>query len=420
MSDARDHYLPLRRADLVALCAADPRLPDGDRAAFQDFARILQSVFHYEYHARLEELKQSHAPFDPDRDAVEVAEPDAAELEQRQTELFSGLAALLHAANYESIPQAMLASSLRGESLFRVRLAIDFDDFAQLLLYRRGATERRETIRSWGGLRKRQVVFVEYHRVVLLLRFRDADHFAARGRKRLPFAPGTTVLKLFRSVPAADLEMLFPNTEVRMKPVDMLMIGVPAIVSGVAVLVNKLLGTLLLVGALLAFWLGLRREEVVLDQTKLVALGVGLATLGGYVWQQVGRFRTRKIRFLKALTENLYFKSLDNNAGVLHRLLDDAEEEETKEALLAYWFLLTAAQPLTGNEVDRGVEAWLAQRGVDVDFDIADAATKLVRLGLVARDGDRWRALSLAQAKAALDRAWDGYFAFNGPGPAPA
>jgi len=76
---------------------------------------------------------------------------------------------------------------------------------------------------------------------------------------------------------------------VRMKPIDMLLIGVPAAVGGVVVLVTKLLGTLLLLGSLFAFWLGLRDDEVVLDQTALIALAVGTGTLAVFVWKQVHR-----------------------------------------------------------------------------------------------------------------------------------
>ena len=36
---------------------------------------------------------------------------------------------------------------------------------------------------------------------------------------------------------------------------------------------------------------------------------------------------------METLTRNLYFKNLDNNAGVFHRLANDAEEEESKEAI---------------------------------------------------------------------------------------
>ena len=49
---------------------------------------------------------------------------------------------------------------------------------------------------------------------------------------------------------------------------------------------------------------------------------------------------------MKALSDNLYFKNLDNNAGVFYHLIDAAEEEEFKEAVLAYYFLLTAKDPV--------------------------------------------------------------------------
>lgn len=411
MADLRESFLPLRKRALVELCAADERLAAADRPAFRDFCRILESVFHFEFHARLERLKHCHAPFDPDADTVTLEELSPAELEQRRAELITGLEDLLRSANYERISESTLQASLHGESLFKVRLAIDFDDFEEMLLFRRGRSEREETVHALGGLRKRTVRFLNFSRVVLLVRFRPAEHFAGKKRRDLPFVPGTTVIKLFRNVPAADLEMVFPNTAVRMKTIDKLLIGVPAAVGGVVVVATKLLGTLLLVGALIAFWLGLREEPVELDQTRMVALAVGLGTLAAFVWKQVNRFKTRKIRFLKALTENLYFKNLDNNAGVLHRLVDDAEEEECKEAIAAYWFLLTSGEPLSPAEIDRGVEAWLRERaGIEADFEIHDATAKLERLGLTTRSGDRLTAIPLAAARTVLDRAWDGYF----------
>ena len=67
------------------------------------------------------------------------------------------------------------------------------------------------------------------------------------------------------------------------------------------------------------------------------------------------QFKNRKIQFMKALSENLDFRDLDNDAGVFHYLLDAAEEEEVKEAVLAYYFLRTAARPLTAAELDRRI-----------------------------------------------------------------
>jgi hypothetical protein len=69
-----------------------------------------------------------------------------------------------------------------------------------------------------------------------------------------------------------------------------------------------------------------------------------------------------KIRFMKTLADNLYFKNLDNNAGVLFHLINEAEEEDFKEAMLAYYFLLTDRHRLSQPELDDKVEQWLADQ----------------------------------------------------------
>ena len=52
--------------------------------------------------------------------------------------------------------------------------------------------------------------------------------------------------------------MVFPNVQVRMRLFDKLLIGVPALISGVIVIVTKLLATFGLLLLLLGFWLGTR------------------------------------------------------------------------------------------------------------------------------------------------------------------
>ncbi len=416
--DLRENFIPLSKRDVVELCATDPRLDDDQREAFREFCQLVAAVFHFEFHDHLEQLKACHAPFDPDADTQPVEDLTAQQLDDRRAGLRDGLERLLRSANYDRVQQATLEASLVGESLFKVRLEVDFDDFDELLLFRRGRHQRSETVRTLYGLRKQEVSFLNFSRVVLMVRFKPAAYFEALGRKALPFVPGSTVLKLFRDVPAEDLEMVFPNTAVRMKLIDKLLIGVPAFVGGIVVVATKLAGTLLLVASLIMVWLGLSEEDVEIDDAKLVALGVGLGTLGAFIVRQVNRFKQRKISFLKALTENLYFKNLDNNAGVLHRLIDDAEEEECKEAILAYWFLLTSGSPHTAEALDRGIEDWLRERaGRDTDFEIQDATQKLERLGLVARDRatDELSAVPLGEAKHVLDRLWDGYFDYSPP-----
>ena len=119
---------------------------------------------------------------------------------------------------------------------------------------------------------------------------------------------------------------------------------------------------------------------------------------------------------MKALADNLYFKNLDNNAGVFYHLIDTAEEEEFKEAVLAYYFLLTAREPLTKTALDQRIETWLAERwDCHIDFEIGDATHKLQRFNLIQQEGDILRSVSLEKAKQQLDTIWDNFFAYNLP-----
>jgi hypothetical protein len=91
------------------------------------------------------------------------------------------------------------------------------------------------------------------------------------------------------------------------------------------------------------------------------------------------------------------------------------------EAFLAYYFLSTAPSPLTEDELDRCIEAWLQETfSIDIDFEVDDALAKLDRLGLLKRDGERLTVSSPADALARLDYQWDNYFQYNIASPAAA
>jgi len=90
-----------------------------------------------------------------------------------------------------------------------------------------------------------------------------------------------------------------------------------------------------------------------------MVLLAGMTARGAYLWKQFNNFKHRKLGFMQMLTQNLYFKNLDNNAGVFYRLLNDAEEEECKEALLAYYILLTSLRALKCAELDCAIEQWM-------------------------------------------------------------
>jgi hypothetical protein len=410
-------FIPFRKRSVVEMCAGD--LPDDERESFVAFTELLASLLHHEFRGRLETIKDAYQPFNPDTDVRTVTEPSPEERQEAQRRLADELSALAVAANFEQIDDEDLERAFVEESLMKVRLEADFDDFEQVVFYRRGEHKRTEEIKKLFGLRKKSLTFTNYGKVLMYVKFKDAAHFEAQGRKPddLPFTPESTIIKLFQNVPSADLEMLFPNARVKMRPIDKLLIGVPAVISGVIMVVTKLLAALLPVLLLLGFWLGVRDEPVSLNEGQLLALAAGLMAFGGFLFRQFGKFKNRKMEFMKALSENLYFRNLDNDAGVFHHLLDAAEEEEVKEAVLAYHFLRIAEGPLEAGELDRRIETWFAEKwDARFDFEVEDGVGKLRRMELVDVDPqDRLTAVSLDEAKRRLDETWDNLFSYNAP-----
>ncbi len=410
----RNRFIPFRKADVIDMCVNTSELPKADVKAFRELCQILEAIFHFEFYSRLEKLKTCFAPFNPDADTRAVLQYSPAEKKDLQKQLVAEMTEVLTAANFEKITAQDLKQALEEESLFQIRLEVNFDDFEDVIFFRRGESIKEETLVKFFRLWKKSFKFTNYDRVAIYIKFKEADYFEKQNRKHLYFEPGSTIIKLFQNVPKADLEMLFPNSMVRMKTIDKIIIGVPAAVSGIIVLVTKLGASLLLVGSVISFWLGLKDEEVQIKQQHLIALGAGLGTLAGFLFRQINKFKNRKIKFMKALADNLYFKNLDNNAGVFYHLIDAAEEEEFKEAVLAYYFLLTTRTPLTKSALDQRIETWLADRwDCHIDFEIGDAIEKLQRLNLITLDKEHLRSVPLDSAKQQLDTIWDNYFTYN-------
>jgi hypothetical protein len=398
-------FIPFRKADIIAMCLADDRLSQEQQTQFKKLADSIEQYFHTEFHGIQEQLKDLYAPHDPDADtrpfrapSEKVHSPNQPPLAP-QIKLVDVLAELLDRANYEIVDRDALQAALDSESMFKIRLHVDLNEFDEVLLYCRGMSEREETVTSFFGLIKKQIRFINYDRVVLYLRFKqpdnnglsNSDHDTVQTSTESTCS-GPIMLKLFQNVPQADIEMLFPNTQVGMRVMDKLLIGIPALISGGIVLTTKLGATLVLLGSLLGYWLGTHEQQVNLDKNALIALGAGLGAVAGYLWKQFSSYKNRKLRFTQALTQNLYFKLLDNNAGVFYRLINDAEEAECKETLLAYYFLFTSPAPLTASALDEVIEQWFEQNWhCRLDFDINDALIKLKTLSLAKEHNGLWQ-----------------------------
>lgn len=407
----KDRFIPIRKADLVQACLDDGRLDESNKAPFSALCKLMVSTLHFEYHQKLEALKNNYAPFDPHAQNTSLKHSTQASLEDKQKAFAAGFAEVLDAANFEKITAQDLQDALQEESLFKVRLAVEFEDFSEVVFYRRGEHQKTETLRKFWGLKKQEIRFTNYEKVAVYVKFKDAEYFTQNQRDVNNFEPNSTIIKLFQNVPKADLEMLFPNSEVRMRPLDKAIIGGSAVVGGTVVLVTKLGATLLLLGGILRYWLGLSDKEVTIGTQELIALGIGAGVIGGFIFKEWSKFKNRKLKFMKALADNLYFKNLDNNAGVFHHLIDFAEEEESKEVILAYYLLLSENRAMTSQELDECIEQWFNKSfGLQIDFEIADALDKLNRFDMVTHENGQYRAHSIDEARKTLGEKWDTLF----------
>lgn len=181
----KDRFIPLRKADLINACIKHGGISKGDNEAFQSLCRLVVSTLHFEYHQTLEVLKDNYAPFDPNTDTLVLDSLSAESLQQKQQVYAQNFTHVLNAANFDKVTEQDLQEALEEESLFKVRLAVEFDDFAEVVFYRRGEYQKTETLSKLWGLNKQAITFTNYDKVAVYIKFKDADYFSRKKEAHL-------------------------------------------------------------------------------------------------------------------------------------------------------------------------------------------------------------------------------------------
>jgi hypothetical protein len=397
----REHYIPLRKSDLVELLCRDKQMPRTDVPDFKQFCVLISSVFHFEYLQKLESLKDLFAPFDPDTQTRLLQDPGKDERERLMNRLFEEFNQLMERANFKKLTKDdVIAAVEGGASDWGINMNVNFDVFEHLELYIRGEgrtkRHRRHKVWFWKTI---EVPVDTYQRVALAVKLKP--------HKRLPKSIDTrgVFFKLFKDIPKLDLEMILPGTTIQMPSSQRSKFGA-TLLGTIAYAVYKVWFDLIGFAAALGKGLMFAGQAAVMP----------IAILGGYGYKQYAGYQVTRQTYAKMLTESLYYQTLDNNAGVLTHILDEAEEQECREAILAYYCLLRFApeQGWTPEQLDDYVELYLeGMANLKVDFEIGDAIDKVERLGIVTKTGKMYRAIPLPQALEKLDYRWDNYFQYN-------
>jgi hypothetical protein len=422
MNDA-ESFIPLRRFDVVELCAQQSDDPD----SFRELGRLLLALLHHQSLKILDALKDAYAEFNPDRDTIRIdrevnLDALAETLKQRFDET-------LLCANYQRLSPEELDRALHEASIIPLNTHVDLNDYKDYAFYFRGSERRTLSVRNY--VKNKEVEVENLERVAVLLRFKDPEHFDHKKKKwrmeEIDFKPGKIYLYLYKNVPKNDLELLFPNVEASMTWRDKLLFAVPA-AAGAGPLLIKVLPSLgLIVGAIVLLVMGadfarqwnLNTGEGQAVWPILVAVLSASFALGGFAVKQYLNYKNKKLKFQKRVTDTLFFKNLVTNRGVLCTIVDSAEEELGKEMVLAYHHLRQSDNPLTEEELDEQVEDWIRKHcNREVNFDVHKALQRLSAFrhegqAVISENGGHWSALSMDDAKAVLDRHWDNLFSYS-------
>jgi hypothetical protein len=412
-SYGRDRFIPVRKNDILdTLIEQGAFIGDGAGDKFRRLCEMLASIYHYEYFATLERLRSDYYYFNPA--AVSHAVRDQAQTERAYADLLQSLDRVLKIANFVELSHAEISDAHSRRTVLPVAVQAPLDDCREVRFYRRGHhIEELETV-GWFGLRRRKIQVEVYDDVVLFAAMKSkaalASQRRARRLERRKITPGSVLLKYFHNIAAGDVYALFPNARVLMSNVDKLFLGLPAIATGIPILIN-LYTTMTVLFLVLGFYLGVTASVQDSDMKTALAALSGLVALGGFVVTQWVRYQRQSLKYRMELTDNIYYRNINNNAGIFDYVIGAAEEQECKEAFLAYYFLHTAASPLASHDLDARIEDWLKSTfGIDLDFEVVDAVAKLEHLGLLKRQGESLCAAPFDEAFASLHRVWDKLF----------
>ncbi|KYC42374.1 hypothetical protein WA1_20615 [Scytonema hofmannii PCC 7110] len=440
----REAFIPYRRTDIIELCLQDGQFNAAEAEKFKDFCQILSAYYHFRFHKTLEIIKDNYVPFNPSADVQSLTQPTFDQYDAMESKVVEAFHHILERANYIPLSESIVKRALGKKSLIDLKTQVDFEDFDCFFCYYQGDTSKKIILKKFFFWQQEKNIET-FERIVLLIKFKEVAYFRRKKIKieELNFTPGKMYVYFYKNIPKLDIDLLFPNVVTSMTWKDRLLFGIPAIGAAIPLLLKALPNLLLLIAAILLVFNAtslLKSLGLVVEQYKsqnvmsvLVAtLSLAIA-LGGFAFQQYNKYKNKKIKFQKDVTDTLFFKNLASNTSVFQMLMDIAEEQECKEIILVYYHLLTCPTPLTPQQLDSRIETWMERKvGMKINFDIHGPLNNLEEIRgqvlgnskevdnvseipLLTYDNQGFcHVLSLDDAKAVIDYVWDNAFQYNG------
>jgi hypothetical protein len=408
-----ERFIPVSRNALIDRLSNPQVWPPGMADDARRFFRYLDYWRKQRHATALMGLQDAYEPFSPDSDLFVTRHYTEAERRLMLADTLSGVTTMLTQANYIIIPREKIEATLISkDSHYGLDLKVDLDTFEELIVAYRGESVARAQRRKLSRFfRKEEFTVPIFRRMVVLFKLKTpekhiADVTAHQGfspekaeklvrRARANIAdeikPDNVYIKVFKNIPKSDIEMVFPNTQVKFRMQDKVWLGITGS------------------GALGAGVFGAAGKLALAFSNPITAAGA-VGGIGMVLFRQVMNVMNQKQRYMRVLAQNLYFHSMADNGGAMTELAERAAEEDVKEEILLYSVLAKENVHRSDlREVDHAIQSYIERTfGLQVDFEVDDALQRLIADGLVHEDqAGNLIAKSPREAALHIDSMWD-------------
>jgi len=375
MPKDKEHFIPVGREKLLECLTEFETCSESEKSELKKIFELISSVLHKQYHKRQIRVQKIYQPLDPDS-VILLKDSDT----KNSSEVFTELIEILANANYTKLSTDELETAVDNATALGLRMKVDFSLFDELHVYGRGDEIQTWTKKSWWKFFKEEKFDVEvYQRLVIAFRLKDHDKLPKEQSSSFVY------LKSFKGIPHSDLHTLLPGTQIKMSLLDRGKIIIPAL-SGIVLSIVKIARLMVAV-------------TIFASLAYTIKFWVIPAAIIYYIIKGFLSYQKTKDKYQLNLTRHLYFQNLNNNSGVLLRLLHEAEFQDYREMVITYYLVWKYGQAgINAEKIHEIAEKKLKETiHLDINFEAEDALAKLEKLGALKKVDQNWVPLPMEE-----------------------
>ncbi len=383
MPKPKEHFIPVGREKLLECLPGFENCSPTDQKNLKEFFELISSTLHKQYHERQIRVQKIYEPLDPDS-VIILKDPDT----KKSSEVFTELIEILGNANYRKLSTDELETAVDNATALGLKMKVDFSLFDELHVYGRGDEIQTWTKKSWWKFFKEEQFDVEvYQRLVIAFRLKDHEKIPKEQSSSFVY------LKSFKGIPHSDLHALLPGTQIKMSLLDRGKIIIPAL-SGIVLSIVKIVRLMVAV-------------TIIATLANFIKFWVIPAGIIYYVIKGFLNYKKTKDKYQLNLTRHLYFQNLNNNSGVLLRLLHEAEFQDYREMIIAYFLVWKNRKTgINAEQIHEDAEKRLKEViELDINFEAEGALAKLEQLGTVKNEKGMWFPFPMEDSMSKIKRS---------------